>query len=112
MTRTRIIAADGTSFRPDTATRRLIRRSIIIFLIGAGLIFTSAAVIGLTRAALHPSPKPIIHTANDTASFNDGWNTALDDILNISNSAGGNAKLNSCLAHSANADALHTCIDR
>lgn len=109
MTRTTIITANGTRLRDDTRTRRIIRRAIFAALIIIGAIFASAAVIGITHPATHT---PIVRTANDTDSFNDGWNTALDDILTINNSAGGNAKLNSCLAHSANADSLHSCIDR
>lgn len=78
MTRT-IITADGMRLREEGTTRRLIRRAFAGALIIIGLLLLSAAVIGFVKAATH-TDKPITHTQNHTASFNDGVNTELQDL--------------------------------
>lgn len=106
MTRRTIITADGTRLRDDSATRRLIRRCILGILAIIGLIFFSAAVIGITHPATHSAPK----TDNSVESFNDGWNTGLQDIMDIASTPTGKARIDHCLQITQTADSFHTCI--
>jgi hypothetical protein len=78
--RTNIIAADGTNFRQEGSTRRILRRMIIGGTIILALIFISAAVIGLTRASTAtPAPAP---TA-PIATYNDGWVDATQALRDL-----------------------------
>lgn len=69
---TRIISANGTSYREEGTTRRTLRRAIFLIAAGIGLLFLSAAVIGLTRAAPVHTPTAAnitaLHKAEKTAS--------------------------------------------
>ncbi len=56
MARTRIIGADGISYRPEGTTRRTFRRGIVATFTIIGLLFLSAAVIGFAKAATAPTP--------------------------------------------------------
>lgn len=109
MTRTHIIAADGTKFEEITA-RAARRRKIASRIISAGaLLITalllSAAIIGFHRAAIEGAP-------DDTkiADYNDGWTDALGDILD--QYKGDPAKIGGCLRDSSTADELHDCLSR
>jgi hypothetical protein len=78
--RTNIIAADGTNFRQEGSTRRILRRAIIGGAIILALIFISAAVIGLTRASTAtPAPAP----TTSTATYNDGWVDATQALRDL-----------------------------
>jgi hypothetical protein len=84
--RTNIIAADGTNFRQEGSTRRILRRAIIGGAIILALIFISAAVIGLTRASTDdhsPSRASLtaLHKAEARGAKNCRleWNAAQDD---------------------------------
>lgn len=107
MTRTHIIAADGTRFEEITA-RAARRRKIASRIIGAGaLLITalllSAALIGFHRAAIEGAP-------DDTkiADYNDGWTDALGDIVDQHKA---NPELvNNCIRISRTADELHDCL--
>lgn len=104
MTRTHIIAADGTQFEEITAqTAR--RRKIASRIIGAGtLLITalllSAAIIGFHRAAIEGSPDN-----TKIADYNDGWTDALGDIVDQDPE-----KVNNCIRISHTADELHDCL--
>lgn len=58
-----ITAADGSRFRQEGSTRRLARRVIVIIFTTLGLIFASAAMIGLFKAATAPATsRPTPHS--------------------------------------------------
>lgn len=125
MTRT-IITAAGTRLRDETLTRRIIRRAIFATLAIIGLIFLSAAIIGITHPATHTQPKGN-SDAQSVADFNDGWETALSDIRDLSrrparswvnpdgskaSDPNGMALLQECLSDSSlTIEELHICID-
>lgn len=102
-----IITANGMRLREEGLTRRIIRRSIFGLLIIAGMIFLSAAIIGLATAHPHTAPAK----GDDIATFNDGWDTGLDDVLTIGRTPQGKALINNCLATSRTATDFHSCID-
>lgn len=111
MTSTRIIDAQGTNWVREGAGRRWVRRAITTSAVTLGAIFLSAAGIGLGKAIFTPgdvAPK----TDNSVATFNDGWDTGLGDVLDIGSSPAGKAKINNCLTTSHDATAFHTCLDR
>lgn len=109
MTRTKIIAADGTEFESIPARtalrRKVIRRTISTAVLLITALFLSAAVIGLQKAAVE-APK-----ANDTASYNDGWNSALADLEWIYRN-GGKDQIMNCLEASHTSDELGACLGK
>lgn len=122
MTRT-IITADGTRLRDDTRTRRTIRRMIFAALIIAGMIFISAAVIGLATAHPHTTAPAKGHSIAD---YNRGRNAILADIRalaarpatrwtnpdgSIGEAPNGTALLQECLSDSSlTPDEFYSCI--
>jgi hypothetical protein len=79
MTRTTIHTSDGDTYYRAGRLRITARRIILTALTAGALIFISAAIIGLTES----HPHPITRTQDDTASFNDGVNTELQDLQQI-----------------------------
>lgn len=104
MTRTHIIAADGTRFAQVGRTKIIARRWIGgIFLIITAL-FLSAAVIGLQRAAIEGDDQ------QEVTSYNEGWDDALADIVWIRKQPGGQAKITACMNSTETAPQLHICL--
>lgn len=58
MARMHIISGDGTRFESINDRRFVLRRIIAIFVLLITALFLSAAVIGLQRAAIAPTPTP------------------------------------------------------
>lgn len=107
MTHTRIIAADGTAYRPEGAGVRTAKRILLIIICLIGALFISAAIIGFVKAATaHPAK-----ATQGTADYNDGWTDGLGDLLDNYNATGGKAKIANCLSITRDADTFHTCID-
>lgn len=84
MTRTRIIAADGTRYAPEGRGARITRRTAYGAFLIITAIFLSAAAIGMHRAAIAPAtPSPadiaILHDAekaNGKGACHLEWNEA------------------------------------
>lgn len=107
-TTTHIISADGTHFVPEAQALRRRRKVIGITCAILASPFMIAAAVGIYLAATEGIPAP--KATNDTATFNDGWDTGLADILDIAHEDP--ERVNACLANSKGASALHTCLTR
>lgn len=69
MARTHIISGDGERFEAISTRRFIYRRAITLTILIIVALFLSAAVIGLQRAAIAPSPAP--RPADHSLSFAD-----------------------------------------